>query len=113
MRLAMSQVPRGRANQFGNLVGVLKLSAIDLDAGLSVAEQGLGHGFHYPRFARTGRPEEQEIAYGTARSIQPSQKHLIDFRDLLDGLILADNLAAQGVLKVTSIVAAAGRVEHG
>src|ERR1039458_8572843 len=67
----------------------------------------------YSRLARTGRPQKQQIAHRTARSIQPSQKHLIDFRDLLDRLILAHNLPAQGSLKVPSVVATAVRIQHG
>ena len=39
MRFAMSQISRRRTNQLGNLVRVLKLGAIDLDAGPRVPEQ--------------------------------------------------------------------------
>ncbi len=109
----MSQVSRRRADQLGNLVRMLELGAIDLDAGPRVAKQRLRHRLHHPRFAGAGRPQEQQIAHGTVRRIQASQKHLIDFRYLFDRLILAHNLPAQGSLKVTGVVAAAARIKHG
>src|SRR5467141_3541018 len=113
MRLPVSQVSRRRADQLGNLVRVLELGAIDLDAGPCVTEERLGHRFHHPRLAGAGRPQKQQIAHWTARRIQPGQKHLKDFRDLLDSLILPYNLPAQGGLKVTGVIAAAARVKHG
>ncbi len=113
MRLAVSQVSRRRTDQLGNLVRVLKLGAIDLDAGAGIAEQRFGHGFDHARLAGTGRPQKQQVAYRPSRRVQPGQKHLVDFGYLFDGLFLADDLAAQGGFEVTRIVAPAGRVEHG
>src|SRR5205085_8358196 len=59
-----------------------------------------------------GGSKEQEISYGTSRRVQARQKHLIDLRHFLDGLILADDLAAHGTFKFSGIVAATGRVQH-
>jgi hypothetical protein len=58
-------------------------------------------------------PRKQKVAHGTARGVQSGKKHLIDFRDLFDRRVLADNLAAQGALKVTGIIATAAGIEHG
>ena len=113
MSLAMSQVSRRRTDQLGDFVGVLKLSAIDLDAGAGIAEQSFGHGLDHPRFARAGRPQKQQVAYRTSRRIQSGQKHLVDLGHFFDGLVLTDDLAAKGVVKLPGIVAAAGRIEHG
>src|ERR1700734_3349257 len=113
MRLAMPQVSRRRADQLRNLMGMLELGAIDLDAGARVPEKRLGHCLHHSRFAGASRPQEKQVAYRTPRRIEPSQKHLIDFRDLFNRLVLPNNLAAQGSLKVTSVVAAAVWIQHG
>src|SRR5258708_12464716 len=113
MRLPVSQVSRRRADQLGNLVRVLELRAIDLDARARVTEQRFSPRFHHPRLAGTGRSQKQEIAHWTAGRIQPSQKHLIDFRDLLDRLILPYDLPAQGGFKLTGVIAAAARGQHG
>ena len=110
--LAVAEVSRRRADQLGDLVGVLELGAVDLDAGARIAEQGLGHGFDHAGFARTGGPKKKKIADRTSGRVQARQKHLVDLGHLFNGGILADNFAAQGVLKLPGIVATAGRVEH-
>ena len=108
----MSQISRRRSDQLRNLVRVLKLRAINLDAGPRVPKQRLGHGLHHPRLPRSRRPQEQQVPHRTSRRIQPRQKHLIDFDDLLDGRVLPHNAAAQGGIKLSSIVAATVRIEH-
>src|ERR1700683_72119 len=92
---------------------MLKLGAIDLDAGPRVPEQRLGYRFDHPGLAGPSRPQKQQVADGTARSIQPGQKHLIDLGDLFDRLILSHNLAAECGLKVAGVVAASARGEDG
>src|SRR5689334_14584345 len=96
MRLAMAEVARRRPDQFRDLMRVLKLRAIDLDASARVAEQRLGQSFDDPGFSGAGRPQEQEIAYRTARRVQSRLEHLVDFHNSFDGLILSNDLAAQG-----------------
>src|ERR1700733_15767849 len=113
MSLAMSQIPRRRADQLRNLVRVLELRAIDLDAGVRIAEQSLGHGFPPARFARAGRPQEKQVAHGASGSVQASQKHLVNLGDLFDRLVLTHDAASQSGFKLPSISAAAVRIEHG
>ena len=113
MSLAMSQISRRRADQLRDLVGMLKLRAIDLDAGMRVAEQRLGHRFHHPRFARAGRAQKKQVAHRTSRRIQSRQKHLVDLGHLFNSLVLPYDAAAQCGFKFPSIVAAAVRVQHG
>jgi hypothetical protein len=112
MSLAVSEVSRRRADQFCDLVGVLELGAIDLDAGAGVAKKSLGHGFDDARFARPSGPEEKEVAYGTSWGIEPGQEHLVDLGDLFDGLVLPNDAAAQGSIKLSGITAATVRIEH-
>src|ERR1022692_3369801 len=95
-----------------NLMRVLELGAVDLNAGMGVAEKRLCHRFHHPRLARARRPKKQQVAHRTPRSVQPRQKHLVNFGDLFDGLVLANNAAAQRCFKLSSIGTAAVRIEH-
>ena len=95
MRLAMAQVSGRRADQLGDLVAVLKLRAVDLDHRAAVAHQALRRGFHQPRLAGAGRPQEQEVADRPSRARHARQIRLINVNDLLDRLVLADDSLAQ------------------
>ena len=60
-----------------------------------------------------GGPKEQQVPDGAPGRVQARQKHLVDLGNLLNGGVLADNFAAEGVFKLPGIIAAASRVEHG
>src|SRR5581483_10779882 len=109
----VSEVSRRRADQLGNLVTVLELGAIDLDAGSCVSEERLGHCFNDSRFARTRRPEKEKIAYRTSWRVQPCQKHLVDFGHFLDGVVLTNDPAAEIPFKLFSFRPPSGGVERG
>src|SRR5438105_13610527 len=113
MRFAMTQVSGRRADELGNLVAVLKFGAVNLDAGARLAVQGLGHGLDHTRLTRASGAKKQEIAYRVVGRVQPGQKHLIDFGDFLNGLILPYDFARQSIFKVHGIAAATKRIECG
>jgi hypothetical protein len=94
-------------------VRVLELGAIDLDAGFGVAEERLGNRLDNARLAGAGRSEEQEVADWAPGSVHARQKHLIDFSNFFDRLVLADDFAAKVDFEVASVIAAAGWVKHG
>ncbi len=110
--LAMSEVSRRRTDQLGNFVRVLKLGAIDFNAGARVSEQSLGHGFDHAGLARTGWSEEQQVAHWASGRVEARKEHLIDLYDLFDRLILSHNAATKGGFKLSSIVAATVWIEH-
>src|ERR1700688_3223622 len=112
MRLPVPQISRRRSNQLRNLMRMLELRAINLDASPRVAEQRLGHRLDHSRLSRSRRPQKQQVPHRTSRRVQPRQKHLIDFNHLLNRLLLSDNAAAQGAIKLSGIVAATVRIEH-
>ena len=112
VRLPVSQVARRRTNQFGDFMGVLEFRAIDFDAGACVAKHRFCHRLHDPGLPGASGSEEQEVSYRAPRRVQARQKHLVDLRHFLDGLVLTDDFAAHGTFKVSGIVAATGRVEH-
>ena len=105
MRFAMAQISRRRADQLGDLVRVLELRAVDLDQARGSPKSDFGHRLHYARFARTGRPQKQEVAHRTPWRIQPRQKHLVELGHLLYGRILADDLPPQSGLKILRFAA--------
>ena len=77
VRITVPQITGRRANQFSNLVRVLKLRAIDLHHGAFVAKQSLRRGFHDAGFSRSGGSKKQQIPDRPARRVQPRAKYLI------------------------------------
>ncbi len=57
-------------------------------------------------------PRNKQIADRPSRRIQSRQKHLIDFDHLFQRGVLADDLAAQGLVKISGVSTAAGGIEH-
>ena len=108
----MSKVSRRRTNQLCNLMRMLELRAINLDACPCVSKQRLSHGFDHSRFSRSRGSQEEQVSYWTSGRIQTRQKHLIDFDDLIDSCVLPHNAAAKGGIKLSSIVAATVWIEH-
>src|SRR6266478_9047403 len=111
MRLPMPQISRRRANQLGNLMGVLKLRAIHLDHRAGVSKENLGSRFHDARLARTGRPEKQQISYRTAWRIQSGAKDLVQVHQCLHTLFLSDNFPPQRGLEIDRVRAALVGIE--
>src|SRR5262249_2249798 len=110
MSLTMPQISRRRANQLGDLMRMLKLRAVDLDAGARIAKQCLRHRLHYAGLARTRWSQEQQIPPRTPLRIQSRQKRLVDLRYLFDSLVLADNVAMQSICKLGCICVATRRI---
>src|SRR4029077_6836277 len=103
MRLTMTQIARGRANQFGNLMGMLKLGAVHLDDRAGLAKQNLSRGFHDAGLARSCGSQEEQIADRAARRIQSGAKDLVQVNEGLHTFFLANNLGAQSGLKFQRI----------
>src|ERR1700676_5522847 len=99
MGLAMSQISGRRADQLGDLMAMLELSAIDLDDSARILQQCFRGGFNDAGFTRSSRTQEKEVSDRTARCTHPREVHLIDVDDLLDRLILAHDHAAKTILK--------------
>src|ERR1700676_5303994 len=113
MCLAVTEITWRRADELGNFVGVLELSAVNFDAGACVAEQSFRCGFDYAGLSRSGWAEKQEIAYGATGRIQPSQKHLVNLCDLFNRCVLSYDAVAHRIRKSLRLVAAPGWVKLG
>src|SRR6266498_5390736 len=103
MGLAVPQVARRRADQFGNFVGVLELGAIDLDAGAGVSKERFREGFNNARLAGPGGPKKKQIADWASGGIQAGKEHLVDLDYFFNRGVLADDLAAESAFKITGI----------
>src|SRR5262245_10651192 len=79
--LAVPEIARRRADQFGYLVRMLKLGAIDLDHRVRVAEQDFGGGLDRPRLARAGRSEEEQRAQRLVRHSHLCKIDLVYLRE--------------------------------
>src|SRR5208282_5415813 len=110
--LAVSEVARRRADQFGDLMGVLELSAVNLDTRVGVTKEGLGHSLNDAGLASARRPEEQEVTDGTARCVQPGFEHLVNLGYFLNGFVLTDDPPAHGLLEFRRGGGFTGRIER-
>ena len=106
MRLAVPQISGRRADQLGDLMAVLELGAINLDARAWIAEQSFRDRFDYASFARAGRAKKQKIPHRAAWRIQPGEEHLINLYYFFNGAVLADDTPAQGSFKFLRVIAA-------
>ena len=113
MRLPVSQVSRRRADQLRNFVRVLELRAIDLDAGAGVPKSDSAIASTTRVLPEPVGPRNKQVPYRTSGRVQTGQKHLVDLRNFLDGLVLADDLAAKSAVKLTGVMTATGRIEYG
>src|SRR5256885_4927128 len=113
MGLAMSQVSGRRADQLCDLMRVLELCAVDLDAGASLAKKRLCKRLYDARLTRAGGPKKQKVPYWAAGGIQSRQEHLIYLGDFFDGSVLTHDLAAQGGFEIGCVCAAKSGIEGG
>src|SRR6184192_2863081 len=109
--VAVAEVARRGANELGNLVGVLKFRAIYLDNRAGIPKQDLRRRFDDAGLSRARRPEKEEVSYGAARRVQSGTEDLVHVDQGLYTFLLANNLGAQGSMKIPRIVAAYGWVQ--
>src|SRR5262245_16437951 len=107
----MAQIAGWRADQLGNLMRVLKLSAIYLQEGLRVFEENLGHRFDQMSLPSARWAQKEQVSQGFSGAGKPYLKNLIDFGDLSYSLILSDDFLEKLILEVESVAVAQLRVE--
>src|SRR2546425_1486248 len=97
---AMAEISGGRPDQFGNLVRMLKLCAVDFYDQLMVAEENFGGGFNDARFTGASRPEKQHRANGSIQRIHAGEKNLIQAAHAPYGTLLSNNPRRQALFKI-------------
>src|SRR5262245_14906370 len=85
--LAVPEIARRRAYQFGYFMRMLKLGAIDLDHSVWVAEQDFGGGLDRARLARAGRPKEEQRAQRFVRQSHLCEIDLVNLRKSEHGVV--------------------------
>src|SRR5271157_297506 len=106
MRFAVAEIPRGRADDLGDLVGVLEFGAVDLDDGAGAAEENFGGGFNDAGLAGAGGADKKQIADGAPGGVESSGEDLEQLDEGLNAVVLADDFRAQGILKLNGVPAA-------
>src|SRR6516225_7374326 len=110
-RFAVTEVARRRTDELGNLVGVLKFRAIYLNDRAGIPKQDLGRCLHDAGLSGARWPEKEQVPYGPARRVQSGTKDLVHVHQGLYAFFLANNLGAQGSMKIPRIVATDARVQ--
>src|SRR5579859_118580 len=110
MSFTVAEIARGRADDLRDFVRVLEFGAVDLDDGAGAAKKNFSGGFDNTGLAGAGRPEEEQVADGTAGRIKSSGEDLEQLDERLNTVVLADNLRAQGILKFNGVRAADTRI---
>src|SRR6266852_2309553 len=100
MRLPVPQIPWGRANQFGDLMRVLKFRAVHFDYRAGISKEDLRRSLDNARLAGAGGPQEQQISDWAPWRAQPGTEHLIELDKRLHGLVLPNDLLPQRILKM-------------
>src|SRR6266849_7879349 len=100
MRLPVPQIPWGRANQFGDLMRVLKFRAVHFDYRAGISKEDLRRSLDNARLAGAGGPQEQQVSDWAPRRAQPGTEHLIELDKRLHGLLLPHDPLPQRMLKM-------------
>src|SRR6266704_838959 len=108
----MTQISRGRADEFGNFVTVLKLAAVDFSNSARIAEKRLRRGLDCACLSGTRRPEEQEVSNRSAIWRKPGEISLISPNDLVDRLLLPYNEAMKFCLKIVGLRSSHGGIQQ-
>ncbi len=87
---AVSEVSRRRADEFRNLMAVLKFGAVNLDHRPRIVQQGLSSCLDDASLAGAGRPNEKKVSDRAACGRQTRQVGLICPDDLVNRLFLSD-----------------------
>jgi hypothetical protein len=91
VRLAVSQVSRGRADQLRDLMTVLKLRAIDLDYSSRILQQGLGGCLDDASLSGAGRSQEKKVSDRPAGRRESRHVSLIRPHDLVNRRVLSND----------------------
>ena len=111
MSFAVAEIARGRTDEFGNFVGVLKFGAVYLDDAAGIAKENFGGGFDDARLAGASGTEKEKIADGAAGRVQAGAEDLVEVDERLHALFLANDFGAESLLEIAGIVAADAGIE--
>src|SRR5437667_12167396 len=108
----MSEITRGRTDQLGDLVAVLKLRAVDLDEGAWTAKKDFGRSLYNARLAGASRSQKQKITDRAVRHSHSRQIDLIHVDDSAHAAILPNDLAQQPAFQVEDFSTSYPGIQH-
>src|ERR1051325_2974004 len=98
----MSQISRGRTDQFCNFMRVLKLGTVDLHHSIRVAVQNLSSSFYNPSLSGTGRSEKEHCADRSIWGIHTSKKNLVQTTHTAHSAFLTNDARRKPLFKIRS-----------
>src|SRR5947207_4685378 len=99
---AVAKITRRRANQFGDLVRVLKLGAVNLDDRVGLSKEDLCRRLYHASLARTGGSQKQHRPNGPAGVLHPRQIYLIEPGYSADSALLPHDQRTEPALELLS-----------
>src|SRR5262245_1206824 len=108
----MSQISRRRADQFCNLMRVLKLGTVDLHDSIRVTVQNFSSSFYNSGLSRTGWSEEKHCADWSIWRIHTSQENLVQTTHTAHSAFLTNDARRKPFFKILSPRALLIRIEE-
>src|SRR6266545_5986814 len=96
----MTKVAWRRADQFSNLMRMLKLGAVDLYHGVCIAIERLSCSLNDSSFAGTGWAQEDHRADRSVRRVHPSEKNLVKTAHTPHGPLLPHNSGRKPLFEI-------------
>src|SRR5689334_8337708 len=111
MSFAVAEIPRGRADQLCNFMGVLEFGAVNFNDQPGVAKEDFRGGFNDAGLPGAGWSEKKKIADRTAGRIESGAEDLVEVDERLYAFLLANDAGAQRLVEIPGIVAADCRIQ--
>ena len=109
---AMAEIARRRADQLGDLVAVLELSAVNLNHGAVIAEENLSRRLDQASLAGACGSEKQQVGDGPAGSRKTCLVNLEHAAQAPHGAFLSHHALEQSSFKIPDLWTVQGRIEH-
>src|SRR5215831_1350508 len=107
----MTQISRGRANQFSDFMTVLKLRAIDFDNRPRIADEAFRCRLHQSGFTGPRRTQKKEISDRSAWAGHPRQVHLINVNYLLNCFVLTNDSLTEVYFELFGFISGLRRIQ--
>src|SRR5262245_42633404 len=108
----MAQISRRRADELGNLVGVLKFCTVTLDSRARVTKEDVGSGFNAQSSAGAGGTKKEQRGKWTPRLVHPSEEQLGEVAHTAHRFLLADDPGLQLLIELLGALTFESGVEE-
>ena len=98
----MTEVTWRRAYQFGDLVRVLKLSAVNFDDSIAIFEEDFCCGLYDPGLSGAGWSQKEHSPDWASGVLHTCEEYLIESRDAANGAFLSHDQGAEMIFELFS-----------